>query len=88
MIFQSSAPYAERIRELLAPYADNPLLAKLERNRIDLYMRVIELQDSVSDLGLRQNRVIAEYDASISEAELEAARLRLELAELREQLAK
>jgi hypothetical protein len=88
VIYQRSAPYAERVRELLAPYADNPLLAKLERNRIDLYMRVIELQDSVSELGLRQNRVIAEYDASVSEAELEAARLRLELAELRQQLAR
>ncbi len=87
VVYQRSAPYAERLRELLAPYADNPLLAKLERNRIDLYLRVLELQDSVSELGLRQNRVIAEYDTSVSEAEIEAARLRLELAELRQQLA-
>jgi hypothetical protein len=87
VIFDRSAPYAERLEKLLAPYSDNPLLAKLERNRIDLYVRVLELQDSVSDLGLRQNRVLAEYDASVAAAEVEAARLRLEVAELREQLA-
>jgi Methyltransferase domain len=87
VIFDRSARYAEQLEELLAPYADNPLLAKLERNRLDLYLRVVELQDSLSELGLRQNRVLAEYDASLSAAETEAARLRLELAELREQRA-
>jgi hypothetical protein len=84
VIYQREAPYAERLAELLGPFDDNPLLAKLERNRVDLYMRVIELQDSVSDLGLRQNRVLAEYSASVAAAETEAAELRLELARLRD----
>jgi Methyltransferase domain len=88
VIYARSAPYAEGLSGLLGPYADNPLLAKLERNRVDLYLRVIELQDAISDLGLRQNRVLAEYDASASAAEVEVARLRLEVAELREQLAR
>ena len=32
--------------ELLAPYAGSPFLARLERNRIELYLRVLELQDA------------------------------------------
>ena len=87
VIYSREAPYAERLAGLLAPFGDNPLLARLERNRVDLYLRVVELQDSVSDLGLRQNRVIAEYDARVSAAETEAARLRLEVAQLQQRLA-
>jgi hypothetical protein len=88
VIYAHEAAYAERLADMLRPFDDNPLLARLERNRVELYLRVLELQDSVSELGLRQNRVLVEYGAGVAEAELEAARLRLELAELRQQLAK
>jgi hypothetical protein len=33
------------VRELMAPYVDNPTLAAMERNRLELLLRVIELQD-------------------------------------------
>jgi hypothetical protein len=33
---------------LLAPFHANPLLARLERNRIDLYLRVLALQDELN----------------------------------------
>ncbi len=36
---------AARIEPLLAPWRDNPTLARVEANRIDLYIRVLDLQD-------------------------------------------
>jgi len=83
-VYPRSAPYAPALATLLDPLDDNPLLERLERNRIDLYLKVIELQDAASDTGLRQGRLIAEYDRSLTAAEAEAAALRIELAQLRE----
>lgn len=83
-VYPHAAPYAEALESLLDPLDDNPLLERLERNRVDLYMKVIELQDAASDTGLRQGRLIAEYDRSLTAAEAEAAALRIELAKLRE----
>jgi hypothetical protein len=34
VVWERSAPYAERIAELLAPFDRNPLIARLERNRV------------------------------------------------------
>jgi hypothetical protein len=34
VVFPRSAPYADSLSEVLAPYADNPLVARLERNRV------------------------------------------------------
>jgi len=39
---------AERIvAEVFAPY-DNPLVRRLERNRLELYLKVLELQDRLA----------------------------------------
>lgn len=84
VIYPRSASYSEALAGLLAPLDRNPLLERLERNRVDLYLKVLELGDSVADLGLRQGRLIAEYDRSLTTAEADAAALRLELAKLRE----
>ena len=35
-----------QVQRLMAPYVDNPTLAAMERNRLALLLRVIELQDS------------------------------------------
>ncbi len=43
----STADTAKQIETLIAPYRDNPLLAKLERNRIDLFLRVLDHQDKL-----------------------------------------
>jgi hypothetical protein len=84
VLFDRTAPYASALEELLAPYDGNPLLAKLEENRLDLFLKVVELQDSIAARGLQQNRLVVEYDVSLAAAEAEAARLRLELAKLQE----
>lgn len=82
-VYPRSAPYAEALATLLDPLDANPLLERLERNRVDLYLKVLELVDSASDTGLRQGRLISEYDRSLTAAETEAAALRIELAEMR-----
>ncbi|WP_337997584.1 class I SAM-dependent methyltransferase [Oleispirillum naphthae] len=38
---------AERLEPLISPLRDNPLLAKMERNRLDLYIRVLDWQDGI-----------------------------------------
>jgi hypothetical protein len=42
-VFCSAAPWADRVRELVACY-QLPLIARLESNRIDLYLEVLRLQ--------------------------------------------
>ena len=86
VLYSSAAPYAQALDELLAPFNDNPLLERLERNRVDLYLELLEQHDRVSALGLQQGRLLAEYDRSLTAAEVEAAELRLEVAKLRDRL--
>ncbi len=45
VVYPVSAPWARSLEEVLAPYADNPLLARLEDNRLTLYLAVLQFQD-------------------------------------------
>jgi len=45
VLFERSAPWAQRLAAYLEPYHMNPLLERLERNRIDCYLSVIAWQD-------------------------------------------
>lgn len=45
IIYSGAAPWAPLLTEYLAPYHGSPLLAKLERNRLENYLRVIQLED-------------------------------------------
>jgi hypothetical protein len=45
VLFDREHPQAGEIATILAPYHDNPLLARLERNRLANYLKVIEWQD-------------------------------------------
>jgi hypothetical protein len=47
VLFDRTAPWAEAVASVVAPYHRNPLLARLERNRLECYLRVIALQDSM-----------------------------------------
>lgn len=85
-LYSATAPYAESLDRLLGPFERNPLLERLERNRIDLYLELLKQGDVVSALGLQQGRLLAEYDRSLTAAEAEAAALRLEVAKLREKV--
>ncbi|HEV3402093.1 MAG TPA: class I SAM-dependent methyltransferase [Acidimicrobiales bacterium] len=51
VLYANDAPYAAEVGAALAPYVDNPLLARLEQNRLALYLRVLEQQHEVAALG-------------------------------------
>lgn len=45
VLFDKTAPWGPELAAHLLPYHLNPLLARLERNRLECYLRVIALQD-------------------------------------------
>src|SRR3954447_6071570 len=83
VIWSSSAPYAAAVAELLAPWDRNPLLARLEENRLRLYMRVLELQDRLGRADPASNLVLLRYAERLADLEAENASLRLERGHLR-----
>ena len=86
-VFAKDAPYAARLRELLDPWHESTLLARMERNRVRLYARVLELQDQLRRAGLGTGRAALALENRIEALEAENATLRLERARLREQIA-
>jgi hypothetical protein len=91
IILDRSAPWADRIRELLAPYAGSPFLARLERNRTELYVRLIEQQDAFGiavKVGARSRREeLMRCDVALSEASGRDLELRNQLDEFERELA-
>jgi hypothetical protein len=85
-VFAREAPYAARLRELLDPWHEAGLLARLERNRVRLFARVLELQDQLKRVGLSGSRASLAAEDRIEALEAENAALRLERQRLREQL--
>jgi len=49
---------AARLKPLLAAYAGNPLLERLERSRLDLYLQVLRLQDELNALSMTSQRAL------------------------------
>lgn len=45
VLFEATAPWAEAVAEAVMPFHDNPLLAKLETNRLRNYLTVLDWQD-------------------------------------------
>jgi hypothetical protein len=86
-VFAKEAPYAPQLRELLDPWHQSTLVARMERNRVRLYARVLELQDRLRRAGLGTGRVSLAFEDRIEALEAENAALRLESARLRERLA-
>jgi hypothetical protein len=86
-VFAADADYAPRLRDLLGPWHESPLVNRLERNRVRLYARVLELQDQLRRAGMRAGRASLELEERIAAVEAENAALRLERARLRERLA-
>ena len=82
-LFAAGAPYADRLRELLDPWHESELLARLERNRVRMFARIVELQDRLRRAGLRANGAVLELEDRIEALEAENAALRLERARAR-----
>jgi hypothetical protein len=83
VIWSSSAPYAAAVAELMAPWDRNPLLERLEENRLRLYLRVLELQDRLGRADPASNLVLLRYAERLADLEAENASLRLERGHLR-----
>ncbi|HWU04543.1 MAG TPA: class I SAM-dependent methyltransferase [Novosphingobium sp.] len=51
VVFDISAPWANAVAALLAPYHDNALIARLEENRLRNYLTVLDMQDSMQRMA-------------------------------------
>ncbi len=82
VIFPAKAPYARALAESVAPWDRSPLLERLERNRLALYIRVLALQDELRDVRAtadeRHLRLVAQYERELGAAHAENVTLRLE----------
>ena len=95
VVYPASAPWAEAVARFLGPYDANPVLARLEHNRLALYLKVLELHDDlkavrghVEDLALRvrdvevENRALWARVGELEAREVSARRVREEVATL------
>jgi hypothetical protein len=83
IIYSKDAEYAPRLAEILRPWHENRLVARLEQNRVSLYARVLELQDRLSRADSASNLVLLRYAERLADLEAENASLRLERGRLR-----
>ncbi len=74
VVWAGDAPYAAALEQHLAVWADSPLLAALEANRIDLYLRVLDLQDALAAAGVGAGARLRDENARLRSrvADLEA----------------
>lgn len=80
VLYPRDAAWAPALATLLEPWDRNGLLAALERNRIDLYLRVLALQDELAREAARHDRALAAYERRVAADEAELGALRLERA--------
>jgi hypothetical protein len=83
IIYSKDAKYAPQLAEILRPWHENRLVARLEQNRVSLYARVLELQDRLSRADSASNLVLLRYAERLADLEAENASLRLERGRLR-----
>ncbi|MDQ4132200.1 MAG: class I SAM-dependent methyltransferase [Actinomycetota bacterium] len=67
VVYSPSSPSAGALADVLRPYDDNVLLRRLEGNRLDLYLRVLELQDSLEATELYVRDVNTENRALVAQ---------------------
>jgi hypothetical protein len=70
-LYASAAPWAAALDAYLAPYDRSPLLARLEANRIAMYLQILRLQDEIDRRTAIQGNVVSGLRRRL--AELEAA---------------
>ena len=86
VLLDARAPFAGRVAELLAPFDRDPLLERLERNRLDLYLAVLRLEAERERAEAAARRraevpdaVVAGLSRELERVQAENHRLRLEL---------
>lgn len=81
-LYPADAPWADALRGRLKPLDGHPLLATLERNRLDLYLRLLDLQHEAEEALARYDRMFGAFQAQIGALEADNARLRLQAAKV------
>ncbi len=67
VVVDRRAPWAATVGALLTPWVGNGLLTRMERNRLDLYLYVIRLQDEMTEAARRRQREWARIDATVAD---------------------
>lgn len=81
LLFRANAPWADEVRSIVGPLHESELLMKLERNRVELFMRFIDPHRFHAGQERAGAALIGEQQRQIEELNAELARLRLALAE-------
>jgi hypothetical protein len=76
LVYRADAPWAANMAAALGPLDDHPLLARLEANRVHLYLRLVAVQDELRRAGL-----VAAERVTALEGELDSLRATLAVAE-------
>ena len=79
-LFPEDAPWAAAVSDRIGPLDEQPLLDRLEYNRLVLYTRVLDLQDDVEAVKSKADRMLSDLHERLGTLEAENARLRLEAA--------
>jgi hypothetical protein len=82
VLWTADAPFAGALGDHLAAWADNPVLAAVEQNRLELYDRVLALQDLLAvtgDAGPRLRNENARLRARVADLEARLATVRSEV---------
>ncbi|MEX5634650.1 class I SAM-dependent methyltransferase [Parafrankia sp. FMc2] len=87
VLLDRRAPWARGVADLLAPWVSNTLLSRMERNRIDLYLRVLALQDDAVAAARGRQREWARLDAERSELAARDLQRLNRISELEQELA-
>ncbi|MDO9408787.1 class I SAM-dependent methyltransferase [Patulibacter sp.] len=67
-VYSRDAPWAAEADRILEPLDRSPLIARLERNRLALYAKVLELQDELATQALDRDRERAVWEARLARA--------------------
>lgn len=76
LLFRQDAPWADRVRGIVGPLHESPLLERLERNRVELFLRAIDplrgagVTAAESELVALQQREIERLTAELACARL------------------
>jgi hypothetical protein len=60
LLWSADAPWSEDLARLVSPYDANPLIDRLERNRLDLYLTVLDLQQNAVEFFDREKAYLAD----------------------------
>lgn len=79
-IYAADAPWADAIRAALDPFHENELLARMEANRLELYVEVIDRRRRLDVLERERRGLLDGLERELEAERAAGARLRLQLA--------